>query len=55
MQVVSVEGDTIVADVTIPKQAKAGTWDVVVTNPDGTGDALEDGFAVTAAPKREQR
>lgn len=51
-RVVSVDSGSIVADVTVPQQARSGAWDVVVTNPDGTTASLQDGFSVTGASKK---
>ncbi len=46
--VTSVDGTTIEATVTAHRKAKLGVpWDVRVTNPDGSSDALVDGFTVT--------
>jgi hypothetical protein len=46
--VTSVGGTTIEALVTVHKKAKLGvSWDVRVTNPDGSSDALVEGFTVT--------
>lgn len=47
--VVSVSGSSIVADVAVPKNAKAAMWDVVVSNPDAASDVLADVFSVSAA------
>jgi hypothetical protein len=43
-----VDAVTITATVTVPKGGKPGSypWDVVVTNPDGTSDVLDNGFTV---------
>jgi hypothetical protein len=55
VQVVSVEAESIVADVTVPRQARDSAWDVVVANPDGSTAALDDGFTVTSSAQRGWR
>jgi hypothetical protein len=48
VNITSVDGTTIEATVTTHRKAKRGvSWDVRVTNPDGSSDVLVDGFTLT--------
>lgn len=45
---VAADGASLTATVDVHKKAKAVSWEVVVTNFDGTSGTLSDGFTVTA-------
>lgn len=45
--IVSVSSTQIIADVSTNKGAKTATWDVRVTNPDGSTGVLPQGFTIT--------